>query len=379
MAGTAKPIVSGLKQEAQYTHIGGDLYDVQTGSGLFDGTQVNEWNTNKVAYWNAAGTYVEVDILSNKVNIWRSGTTTWPTYTGAFVIKKWNESTLVYDDVTSSYPQAITAINETQWEKTISDLPKGKYRFEYSSALRMDSEWYIELNTSNKTLIFNGGEYKKYDDATTSWVSVSTTTPTQAQFESDGMDSIPDWSALSLLAGNIEVVTWTDEDNAIRNVSKSAIPQDQLVQMTRDINIRSIENIDSFSLNTLISGQAIVKTAVSFDSGVTWYTRSGTVWAVIPMDLASMKADGMTPAVLNALTTVEWTELRGTSDTVRFAYLLSAEEVTDTLEVRDLVSQMDMRGTWKKAAHPTIYDYEYPFNDQLRVTIFASGDYKINY
>ncbi|MGM7634149.1 hypothetical protein [Bacillus sp. Hm123] len=227
----------------------------------------------------------------------------------------------------------------------------------------------------HKILILNDGQYKKYVNH--QWQTVSTITPTQAQFESDGMDAVPGWSALSQLTGEIEIVVWTDEETADRSLKINGIPHDQLVLPTKDIDIRSVENIDSFTLNVTQAGQGAVKTVVSFDSGTTWYTRSSGSW--IEIDLANIKTEGLTPAVLNAITSSEWAALRGTSNTVRFAYHLSMEEVTDVVEVNDLISQMDMKGTWKKAVHGTDYDYEYPNNDQLTVTIYQSGDYKINY
>lgn len=235
----------------------------------------------------------------------------------------------------------------------------------------------IEASLLNRVFIFSNENYMRWNDATKNWDVISDTLPTKQQFIDKGMDTIPDWSALSQLTGEIEIVTWTEEENAQRDIEMIAIPQDQIVLPTKDINIRSVENIDSFTLRVMQEGQGVIKTAVSFDSGITWYTRSSGMW--VEMGLNNIKTEGMTPVVLNAITSSEWAALRGTSSTVRFAYYLSVEEVTDLATVNDLVSQMDMKGTWRKAVHGTDYDYEYPNNDQLTVTIYQSGDYKINY
>lgn len=200
-------------------------------------------------------------------------------------------------------------------------------------------------------------------------------------FDTDGMDDLSEInneSLQGLVSDTPELLCWTDQESMDFSLNMKAIPQDQLVLPISDINIRSIDNIDSFTLNVTTAGQGgAVTTAVSFDKGATWYTRSLGEWAEI--DLENLKIDGMIPATLTALSFEEWTELRGISDTIRFAYHLSLENMSDTLAVNDLISHMDMKGTWKKAIHGTHYDYEYPNNDLLLVTIYTDGDYKINY
>lgn len=154
MAGNSKP--SNIGEEASFKLLSGSGHSGQTGKGLFDGIQVNEWNTDKVFYWNSTGHYIEIEIISPIVNIWRSGTSDWSTYTKPLKISKWNGSS--YIDITDSYPQTITAINHTQWEKTITNLPSGRYKLEYSAAYRMDSEWYIEEANLQKFLLSSNDE-----------------------------------------------------------------------------------------------------------------------------------------------------------------------------------------------------------------------------
>ena len=158
MAGIAKP--NEEIREAKYTLLGGVGSQGAQPSGLFNGIPVNEWNTANVMYWYSGGEYVEVEI-DEKSNIWRAGTTNWSTYLTPLMIKKYNLQTLVFDDVSSIYPQKLSAINEKQWEKTIENLPSGRYRFETKGA-RIDSEWFIESVVMNKSLILSNGEYKKY-------------------------------------------------------------------------------------------------------------------------------------------------------------------------------------------------------------------------
>lgn len=174
MAGVAKPSVANIGREASYTVIGVSGSQGSGGTvsscGLFDGTTPDAYSVASVMYWETAGNYVEIDITSTKVNIWRSGTTSWPSYTRTLTIKKWNGS--AYDDVTSMYPQTATsATTNGKWEKTISNLPKGRYRFERdpnatNATYRIDSEWYIENVANNKFLISSNGEYQSIRNRT---------------------------------------------------------------------------------------------------------------------------------------------------------------------------------------------------------------------
>ncbi|MBD8840368.1 laminin G domain-containing protein [Paenibacillus sp. FSL K6-4396] len=161
MAGKSKPNILNLGQEASYQVLSlvgsqGSGGTVQL-PGLFDGNNPNEWNTLKVMYWQTADNFIEINISTPKVNIWRSGTTSWKQYIGSLKIKYWNGSS--YVDVTNNYLQTVTQIAETQWEKTILDLPSGRYRFEYGTAFRLDSEWFIETAISSRILLSSGDKY----------------------------------------------------------------------------------------------------------------------------------------------------------------------------------------------------------------------------
>lgn len=214
-------------------------------------------------------------------------------------------------------------------------MEPGTYRL-VATGIRIDSEWYLETVYVNKSLILINGNGYKYDG--TSWSNLGVIPSSLEErknfYLQNGMDQIPSES-ISSLPDNFTVSIWTDEENASRKLKINAIPLNQLVTPKKDINIRSVESIDSFTLNTNIGGQGIVKVVVSFDKGYSWYTRKNNVWSEISLDEESMLADGMLPATLNALTSADWSQLRGTSETIRFAYLLSMENITDTLEVQD--------------------------------------------
>lgn len=379
MAGIAKPNVANLGAEATVSFGASyGIYYRSNATGLINGNTPNEWDTSNVVYWDDLGDYITITI-NKKVNIWRSGTLSWKTYINKFKILKLNTTTSVFEDVTSNYVQVTSAIINGEWEKTISNLEPGTYRL-VATGRRIDSEWYIETAYVNKLLILINGNGYKYDG--TSWINLgvipSSIEERKNFYLQNGMDQIPSQS-INYLPDNFTLSVWTGEENANRKLKINAVPFNQLVTPKKDIDIRSVESIDSFTLNTNLGGQGMVKVAVSFDKGNTWHTRKNNAWSEISLEVSTMQIDGMDPTTLNAITSTEWSQLRGASETIRFAYLLSMENETDILEVQDLVSQMDMKGTWKKAVHGSHYDYEYPNNDELLVTIFEGGDYKINY
>lgn len=235
----------------------------------------------------------------------------------------------------------------------------------------------------DKTLISSNGGYKKYDTATSTWTTVTSTTPTETDFTTNGMDDITltstELDSLANTDGVIGVETYTPIATTMNmNLNHTSIPHNKIIIPTGDINILNVSSIDSFILNATASGQGIVKAVVSFDQGTTWSAWDNTTatWAIVPLTATDVGNSGMTPAILNAVTSVNWNSLRGTSNTVRFAYFLSMEASTDAANTDSLVMQVDMQGKWK---HYKSADWEYGSNTLLTVSLYDNGDYKINY
>ncbi|EPY2304972.1 hypothetical protein ACXATD_000596 [Clostridium sporogenes] len=162
MAGIAKPNIEKLGKEAKYKVISIKASSGSGGTlekcGLFDGITSNAWNTPEVFYWNEDYDYhLEIDILSDNINIWRSGTANFSSYCNPLIIYKWDEND--YVDVSNLYKQTTSAIKNGEWEKTIYDLPKGRYKFTNNKKLRLDSEWYIEEIKNNKYLLKQNNNY----------------------------------------------------------------------------------------------------------------------------------------------------------------------------------------------------------------------------
>ncbi|MBK3495308.1 discoidin domain-containing protein [Viridibacillus sp. YIM B01967] len=248
--------------------------------------------------------------------------------------------------------------------------------------------WRLLANANPKELF--GGNYYYWNVSDIKffvlikgvWSVVGYIPATKEMFDVHGMDdltSITNKSIQQLASNMLELLNWTDGENLLKKLIVDAIPHNQLVLPTKDINIRSIENIDSIILKTAVSGNALVKVIVSFDKGITWQAHNNVEWIKVNETTWDVLSSGMDPIQLEAVTYKQWAELRGNSNTIRFAYALSKEDTTDVGEIDSLITQMDMKGTWKKAVHDKDYSYEYPNNDELLVTIYANGDYKINY
>lgn len=386
MAGTSKPSENLI--EASYKFIDGKGSQGSQPTGLFDGTTVNQWNTNKVMYWYLGSDFVELE-LYQKSNIWRSGTASWSTSSSHLIIKKYNETTSSYENVTDKYPQTTSFITNTQWEKTISNLPSGRYRFEYGG-LRIDSEWFIENIEKSKSLIFHDGEYKKFhkNKITTGnaydvsldeldmyeailpelkeegWIPISSTLPTFAQFTEHGMDSPINLSDFDELIGDFEIVTWTDIGaSLLLDIEGTLNPQ--VIYPTKDINIINVKTIDELKL----TGIGNPKVAISFDSGTTWKAHDGAAWVVVT-DASS----GMDIPTLNALTSDLLKEARRDSNTIRFSYFIS-----DSDKVDDIIMTVTIAG-YEKLASTADYSLSYDEGtDTIQFLINKSGTYSVNY
>lgn len=151
MAGISKPNVDSLGKEAKYTVLSCKDRGGSTPSncGLFDGTTNGAWDSSKIFYWQESPHYLEIEILSYRVNIWRSGNNYG--HHSELTIEKWDGEK--YIDVTKIYPQVLTSITNLELEKTICNLPKGKYKFIRNNGYRLDAEWHIEEIKSIKYLI----------------------------------------------------------------------------------------------------------------------------------------------------------------------------------------------------------------------------------
>lgn len=150
------PGVQNLKVEDNYKVNSYSCYSNYSPCPLFDKENIagTSYGNSSTFYWNNTSCYLDVT-FNEEVNIWRAGCTSYAnaSYSNPFIIKKWEESTSTWDIITSSVTQKVNPINSTTWEKTIENLPEGRYRFEIENGkYRIDSCWYVEAANSNEYL-----------------------------------------------------------------------------------------------------------------------------------------------------------------------------------------------------------------------------------
>ena len=175
MAKDLKPNVIGLGREVTPTDVKGTGYYASSAVNLFDGIIDTNNPMSNAYYWSSAIDhnlyYVEFTI-SSEVNVWRCPH---PTYLDsglqANALKIYKKENDVFVDISSQYNQVVTTLGSNEWEKTISNLKPGTYRFliplSYSGTVsRIDGEWYLEKCTKSTYLIKKDDMYYNIEDTT---------------------------------------------------------------------------------------------------------------------------------------------------------------------------------------------------------------------
>ena len=159
-------------------------------------------------------------------------------------------------------------------------------------------------------------------------------------------------------------------------LTMSAIPFDRLLIASGDKDLSYVQNIDYFKLTGTGNN---LKVVVSVDSGVAWKTFSTdtNTWNNINLTVNDVKEKGIDITTFNAINSTYW-NLLNTNKKIRFAYLLSMDNISDTENVDNLDLQYDGQGEWMEAKDNE-YDIIYKSNTLLEILLKFSGDVKINY
>ena len=160
----------------------------------------------------------------------------------------------------------------------------------------------------------------------------------------------------------------------------TAVPKDQLVKPDGLMSLADYEAINSVTMTATATGNAIIRYAVTPDL-TSYYTYDATngVWVSVAATAAGVLADGMTAAEVAAVPAEAWATLTGTNEEVGFAYALSMTDVEESCYVDAVTLDVDMKGTWRGAVNGTDYTYGYPNNTCIEFSLYASGNWKINY
>lgn len=226
--------------------------------------------------------------------------------------------------------------------------------------------------TTNKYLLASEGNLYSYSPSLTV-VGSYPSDLSESFFKSQGSDSPPNKNIMSF-PDQFQLLTWTDFTEPLTKCRQTAVPQGKLILAKGDISLATIEYIESVSITS-----TNIKIIVSVDSGLTWKTWNGTSWISISPEAESVKVYGTSAGDLNALVKQNWTDLIGSSNSIRFGYFLDISSVSDIVNTDAVTMVVDMKGKWNAAYHGSQFDISYINKTTLDIVLYTSGDYKINY
>lgn len=175
--------------------------------------------------------------------------------------------------------------------------------------------------------------------------------------------------------GKFKVAIYDDYSTQHKYQMK-AVPFNQVVKPVKLISTKSFNNIDSITIASSVSTDAILKIAVTTDlRDYKVYNSSTGEWDVI----SDIETEGRIPSDIASIPSSAWDILLKESEGIGFEYFLSITNISDTCKTDNLTLQVDMKGSWQSALKGADFNYGYPANDQLKVVLLKDGSYKINY
>jgi hypothetical protein len=169
------------------------------------------------------------------------------------------------------------------------------------------------------------------------------------------------------------------------------MPLPQIVTASGSISTVDTSSLDKITLNASVSGNGSYRLAASTDGGVTYkaWKSSTSEWVTVYQpsnpSAQTFDVDGMTEAVAESLTNVEFDSLEGSNTSIQFAYWLSRPSFSDNIEIQDITLQGRTNGSFSPitgslAANATITTTVVGNNvTELLITFNASDTFQINW
>lgn len=212
-----------------------------------------------------------------------------------------------------------------------------------------------------KYLVSEFGTYKYYNQQSDSWDIISEELDSSV-FEQLGVSKI---TSVNSLSDEFKVLVWIPEDLGELDGVIRAIPKPQMAYPIGDISLVGVETVDR--INILSTNNT--KTAISFNSGITWKKFNNGIWVEI-VDAQ----DGMTNIELNSLTSQQIEMGRDGSTKIRFSYYLEGIEDVDNLEMK-----VSLQGH-EELAETKDFDISYDQNtSKIIYSIKKDGSFSVNY
>lgn len=331
---------------ASNTHIGNATY--------FDGFGFNGY-VSDLRIWNIV--LDNTSILKN----WNKRFVTIPN--GLIAYWKLNETsgTTVHDSTTNSNGVATTSL----WY--LDTIPFKYYQLKY-----------LFLDTNNNIYKFNQTDLNL--------VNIGNGTPTNEMFQNYGVESLPATQYLNQL-NKYKIAMFCDDSTETFKSKITTVPLPQIIKMKQPINITSVDGINSITSTINTSTYGKVKILISFDN-INYYSFNGTDWILVDVNNKDdFNTNGMTKDILNSISSQQWNNKRGASNSLYFEYYMEINNVTDIANIDKIELNCNLKGKWDNAESKvtisgTIYgDYHYSYdsNSLLKVYLYKSGTYKINY
>lgn len=187
-------------------------------------------------------------------------------------------------------------------------------------------------------------------------------------YETSSVTCYDNLSPLNYLDGEIRLLNWTNDTTYTSKTAKLNIkPKEntQTIFANSDISLLGVERIDSLNLNS----NGDIRVGMSFDGGNTYYSYIDGNWTNIK-DIRY----GMNSTTLNSLTQNTIDTIKGTSETLRFAYYITEDSYIDSI-----IMTVTMQG-YEKIADTKDYTLSYDqAQKKLIYNITKSGTYSVNY
>lgn len=399
MAGIAKPNDNML----EVSYVVNSFYSTDNGSsdngdscGLFNGVVVDEWSTNNVFYFRQSNNYIDITI-NNDCNIYRCGTASWSEgYQTKLKIEKYENEEWI--DITGSITQNEKAITHLEWDKWITNLQRGRYKFSYLNGVRLDSEWFIEKEPK-VVLKQNGKVYsilkENYNIETGMYNEITTY-------------DIENQASISNLINEITIGNETFRpidkfekfsivSNETFNASIIGIKQNTSMVVASDtFGVRNASNIDYFKGYYTLSIDSCIKMAVSVDEGETWKTATVlggvTTWTDLNITIPKNMYSSLTSAEkqqwdnakdiiynngmdISILETIDFNQIKDKN--MMFAYVLYMPALDSVCKNQSLKWKFDSRGRMKKMKD-TEYDLYLTYDNIVVTPLSVQSMIKIN-
>ena len=145
------------------------------------------------------------------------------------------------------------------------------------------------------------------------------------------------------------VLLYFGNDGEAKTASIAAVPVEELVLASGDLDIYDLEIMDGIRIDSDIQGSGEIKIILSFDGGETWFAYADDDWVEVDVkNMSDVAVKAMPVADVSLIPGDAIEELRDGSSTLRFGYYLSIEDTSDVADVDTLRLVGDMFGMWEQ-------------------------------